>query len=79
MHYCTKNTLVERLDTMDGSRGIMVIDKDTGTVLGTNLVACLIPDEDATPGAMEEILSSDSAAWEYAEQNGVPLFVVTED
>jgi len=69
---------IENLRDIDpDERGIIVIDLDTGTVLGTNLVVCLIPDDNATPGALEDLLSSDSAAHDYGMQNGNPLFVVT--
>lgn len=69
------DTLIERLDFLTPDRGIMVIDMDTGTVLGTNLRVCLVPE---TEDQMEEISSSDSAAWDYADSNGHPLFLVTE-
>ncbi len=49
-----------------------VIDLDTGTVLGTNLVLVKAPEDEET---MEEITSSDSAAWDYGTQNGIPLQV----
>lgn len=50
-----------------------VIDKDSGTVLGTNLaLVCMnnIPDE-----TREDILTSDSAAREYAEDCGDSLYM----
>lgn len=53
----------------------MVVDLDTGTVLGTNLVVVVVPDEDAHPGLMEDIISNDSVAWGYATDLGSPLFV----
>ena len=48
----------------------MVIDMDTGTVLGTNLVLVRVPDDE---GLMEEISASGSAAWDYAAEYGIPL------
>ena len=57
----------------------MVIDLDTGTVLGTNLVIAPVPHDGMTPGALEDILSSDSAAFDYGEHNGFPLFAATSD
>lgn len=53
-----------------------VIDKDTGTVLGTNLALVrwdLIPEE-----TREEITASDSAAWDYATEHGTPLHTVDQ-
>lgn len=52
----------------------VVIDKDTGTVLGTNLaLVCwnVIPEE-----TRYDITSSDSAAWDYATEHGIPLHKV---
>lgn len=51
--------------------GFLVIDKDTGTVLGTRLVLVPTPDEDRE----QEILDSDHEAMCYAEKHGIPLFV----
>lgn len=49
-----------------------VIDLDSGTVLGTNVVLVRIPqDEDE----WERITSSDSEAWEYGTENGIALTV----
>lgn len=56
-----------------------VIDLDTGTVLGTNLVVVQMPDENVTPGHTELILSSDSEAWDYGNRNGLPLYRPVED
>lgn len=53
----------------------MVIDLDSGTVLGTNVVVCRVPDESATPGAMEDILNSDSTAHDYGMHNALPVYV----
>ena len=50
----------------------VVIDLDTGTVLGTNLVAVQWPKDEEL---QEEILSSDSAAYKYAEEHGKTLYV----
>lgn len=61
-------TSVINLDSND----YFVIDLDTGTVLGTNLVLVKTPEDEET---MEEITNSDSAAWEYGTQNGIPLQV----
>lgn len=47
-----------------------VIDLDTGTVLGTNVVLVPMP---ASEEESEEILSSDSAAESYARQHGIAL------
>lgn len=49
----------------------VVIDMDSGTVLGTNLVLVQVPDEDT----LEEILNSDSEAFDYGQEHGVPLTV----
>ena len=49
-----------------------VIDLDTGTVLGTNLVLVRIPEDETL---QEDILSNDSIAWEYANENGIALTV----
>lgn len=54
------------------SQNYAVVDKETGTVLGTNV--CLVP-WPTDKALAEEILSSDSAAWEYAEEFGIPLLV----
>src|SRR5690606_14313810 len=48
-----------------------VIDLDTGTVLGTNLRLVEMP---LDPADQEEILSSDSAAHDYAQEFGIPLY-----
>lgn len=46
----------------------MVIDKDTGTILGTNIVLVEYPkDEDVR----EELLSNDSFAFDYAQDNAI--------
>lgn len=56
------------------SKRIMVIDLDTGTVLGTNLV--LVYASEATE---ERILNSDSEAAEYGVTFGKPLLVDLAD
>lgn len=48
----------------------VVIDLDTGTVLGTNLVLVKYP---ATEEEQDRIMSSDSAAWGYGTRNGIDL------
>ena len=50
----------------------MVIDMDTGTVLGTNLVIVPVP---ASEEEIETVSSSDSAAFDYGETYGIPLLV----
>ena len=47
-----------------------VIDLDTGTVLGTNLVLVKYPE---TEEEQDMILSSDSAAWDYGREHGIDL------
>ncbi len=47
-----------------------VIDLDSGTILGTNVVLVRLPEDEEL---MEEISSSDSAAWDYATENGIAL------
>jgi hypothetical protein len=53
----------------------MVVDKDTGTVLNLNLVLVPVPQDE---GIYEEVLSNDSAAFDYAQENGIALFVSTD-
>lgn len=50
-----------------------VIDMDSGTVLGTNVVLVRIADAD--PEEWEDILSNDSAAWEFGSAVGQTLHV----
>lgn len=50
--------------------GIVLIDKDTGTVLGNNVVMAYVPSN-----LMEEVLESDTAAIAHGEVYGIPLFV----
>ena len=48
-----------------------VIDKDSGTVLGTNLALVrwsTIPEE-----TRDDMMSSDAVAWAYAEEYGTPI------
>lgn len=49
-----------------------VIDLDSGTVLGTNVVLVRIPQDEAE---WEDIISNDSNAWEYGTENALPLAV----
>ena len=56
------------------SDNIMVIDLDTGTVLGTNLVLAYV----AYP-SIDDVLNSDSSAIEYGKRHGHPLFVDMAD
>lgn len=54
----------------------VVIDKDTGTVLGTDLaLVCwnVIPE-----GVRADITSNDSAACDYATEHGIPLHKVDD-
>lgn len=53
---------------------IVVIDLDTGTVLGTNLVLVYASEE-----TEERILNSDSEAAEYGVMFGKPLLVDLAD
>lgn len=48
----------------------MVIDMDTGTVLGTNLVLVDRPEDKVL---YYEVLSNDSVAWDYGDKNGVRI------
>lgn len=69
----TKTTqVVAGLDASD----FAVIDMDTGTVLGTNLK--LVSMKNLSEEELEEISSSDSAAWDYAYRTGAPLLVETD-
>lgn len=53
-----------------------VVDMDSGTVLGTNV--CLVPwPVDAYE--QENILNSDSYAFDYATENGIPLYADVEE
>lgn len=51
--------------------GWVVIDMDTGTIVGTNVVLVSLPDDDEW---RDSILCSDSAAVAHAEQHGIPLY-----
>ena len=51
----------------------VVIDLDSGTVVGTNLVAVPWPKDEEL---QEEILSSDSAAYRYAHDFGKAIFIL---
>lgn len=53
-----------------------VIDLDTGTVLGTNLALVELPEDEER---VESILSSDSEAFAYAAEHGIPLRADVED
>lgn len=57
------------ISKVNGS-GIFLIDKDTGTVLGNNVVMAYIRSD-----IMSDVLASDSIAIDYAERYGIPLFV----
>lgn len=48
-----------------------VIDLDTGTVLGTNVILVRIP---ADVDLAEEISNSADAAWEYGTKEGIQLY-----
>lgn len=54
----------------------VVIDKDTGTVLGINL--SLVRWRGIPEDVREDITSSDSAAWDYANEHGIPLHIVDD-
>ena len=69
----TMETEITRIDTLTSPR-IVVIDLDTGTVLGTNLVLAHVAET-----IEEEIVSSDSAAHEYGRLFGKPLLVDLAD
>lgn len=60
---------IENLDSAGAEYA--VIDMDTGTVLGTNLRLVRMPQNEAIS---EEVLSSDSAAHDYAREHGVSLY-----
>lgn len=49
-----------------------LIDLDTGTIIGTNVVLVTLPDSEEE---REELLSSDSAAIGYGQVNGTPVTV----
>lgn len=53
----------------------VVVDLDTGTVLGTNLKAIKV--SDLGMFNLEDLLSSDSIAVETAEVIGLPMLVET--
>ena len=50
----------------------VVIDLDSGTVLGTNLVLVSFPEDEQE---REELLNSDTTAFNYGIEKGVPIFV----
>lgn len=52
-------------------KGDLVIDLDTGTVLGTNLVTITEPEDQAD---LEEILSNDTNAIAYGQEHGKRIF-----
>lgn len=49
---------------------VVVIDLDTGTVVGTNVVVAYVPEH-----MEEEITSNDNAAVYHGSTYGIPLFV----
>lgn len=53
-----------------------VVDMDTGTVLGTN---CVLVPWPLDVYEADELLSSDSATFDYATEYGVPLYTDIED
>lgn len=57
------------------NRRFAVVDMDTGTVLGTNV--CLVP-WPTDPHEADEVLSSDSACFDYATEYGIPLYADVE-
>ena len=56
--------------TTDTTTNTVVIDIETGTVLGTNLRVATVSDE-----RLEELMSSDSEAREYAKKYGRPVVI----
>ena len=54
--------------TTDTTTNTVVIDIDTGTVMGTNLRVATVSDE-----RLEELISSDSEARAYAKKYGRPV------
>lgn len=68
--------LSQRLRTvpLQANDEYVLIDKDSGTIFGSNVVAVLPPgDEDQ----WTDIVNSDSMARDYAKANGLRLFVQT--
>ena len=61
---------VEAVQTLDEHWA--VIDLDTGTVLGTNIV--LVPSPTHDEGWCNELPSSYSDALDHAERNGITLY-----
>jgi hypothetical protein len=53
----------------------VVIDLDTGTVVGTNIALVRLPDDDEW---RESVLCSDTLAVAHAEQHGIPLYRLDE-
>lgn len=53
-----------------------VVDMDSGTVVGTNLVYVPVPSD---PDLIEEIYSSDNAAYDYAIENGKSIVISEHD
>lgn len=49
-----------------------IIDLDSGTVLGTNIVLVRVPDDEQE---WENITSNDNEAWTYGTENGIPVTV----
>lgn len=54
-------------------RAFVVVDMDSGMVLGTNLRIVRVRDVD--PARMEDARDNDSEAWDMAEEYGRTLFV----
>jgi hypothetical protein len=52
-----------------------VIDLDTGTVLGTNIVLVPVPDDE---DRWDEIQSHDATALQHGQQYGIPLYRISE-
>lgn len=58
-----------------GNDTFVLIDKDTGTVLGHNVVA--IPEAFFSEDEWDDISSSDDAAFRAAEEHGFTLYTRT--
>ena len=57
-------------------RRFAIIDRETGTVIGTDAVIVELPDDNKT---YYEVLASDTSICEYADKYGAPLLAYDSD
>ena len=53
-----------------------IIDRETGTIIGTDAVIVELPDDNKT---YYEVLESDTSICEYADKYGAPLLAYDSD